>query len=327
MRLRSKLLPLIGLIILFGPACYTATITGTVKGPDGAPFEGAFVQAQNTKTRMWFIVLTDSQGRYRVEKVPAGEYNISTKVTGFRSDPKPGVALTADQDASFDFALQKAPIRWNELSIYQAKQLLPASTGKDTLFAQCFVCHGFQTRMASARRDADGWRDRVQFMRDAMHFSLSWRFTDEDARDVATYLNSLYGQDSVLTKSPADMPHYKETLRPFSSEAMNIAYVEYDMPGPSRMPFSAAPANDGSIWIPNFGIANKITRLNPKTAEMQDFTVPNEGTAAVHSAIAAPDGSVWLTEQASDKLGRWDPITQKITEYRDAYAAGMEGRE
>ena len=32
-----------------------ATITGTVKSPDGTPFEGAFVQAQNAKTRMTFM--------------------------------------------------------------------------------------------------------------------------------------------------------------------------------------------------------------------------------------------------------------------------------
>src|SRR6266571_3597528 len=149
MRLRSRLLPLIGLVIFFGPTCYPATITGTVKGPDGAPFEGAFVQAQNTKMRMAFIVLTDSQGRYRIENLTAGEYQVQIKATGYRADPRSGVSLTADQNASFDFALQKAAIRWNELSIYQAKQLLPASTGKDVLFQRCFVCHGFQTRMAS----------------------------------------------------------------------------------------------------------------------------------------------------------------------------------
>ena len=33
--------------------------------------------------------------------------------------------------------------------------------------------------------------------------------------------------------------------------------------------------------------------------------------------MPAPDGSVWLTEQGSNKLGRWDPQTQKITEYQD----------
>src|ERR1700731_3635509 len=203
MRYHKKLLALISLVLL-APSGHAATLTGTVKGPDGAPFEGAFVQAQNTKTRMWFIVLTDSQGRYRVEKVPAGEYNISTKTTGFRSDPRPGVTLAADQDASFDFALQKANIRWNELSIYQLKQLAPASTGKDVLFTQCFVCHGFQTRMASVRRDEDGWKDRVQFMRDAMHFSLGWRFDDKKAADVVSFLNSSFGTEATVPRSPAD---------------------------------------------------------------------------------------------------------------------------
>ena len=147
-------------------------------------------------------------------------------------------------------------------------------------------------------------------MRTAMYFNLPY-LTDQDAADLASYLARLFGPDSVLTKSPVDMPGYKETVRPFSSDAMNIVYVEYDMPGPSRMPFSAAPAKDGNIWIPNFGVANKITRLDPKTGEMQDFSVPNVGTAAIHSAVPAADGSVWLAEQGSDKLGRWDPTTQK----------------
>ena len=35
---------------------------------------------------------------------------------------------------------------------------------------------------------------------------------------------------------------------------------------------------------------------------MEDFPVPNAGTAAVHSAVEAPDGSVWLAEQAPNKL-------------------------
>jgi len=91
------------------------------------------------------------------------------------------------------------------------------------------------------------------------------------------------------------------------------------------MPFDANPSKDGNIWIPDFAVANKITRLDPKTGAMQDFTVPNIGTAAIHSAVAAPDGSVWLAEQGSNKLGRWDPTTQKITEYQDAYVPGKLG--
>jgi len=327
MRPQARLLVVTGLVLYLAASCFGATVSGTIKGPDGAPLEGVFVQARNTKTKITAFVLSDRQGRYRLEKLTAGEYQVQVKASGFRADPQNGVTLTADQNATFDFALAPAAVRWNELSIYQAKKLWPNEKAKETIFARCFICHGFQTRMASVRRDADGWQDRVQFMRDAMHFSLSWRFTDGDAADVAGYLNKLYGQESVLAKSAADAPGYKETLRPFTGDAMNIAYVEYDMPGPSRMPFSAAPAKDGSVWIPNFGIANKISRLDPKTGEIQDYPVPNEGTAAVHSAIAAADGSVWLTEQASNKLGRWDPVTKKITEYQDTYLPGKEGTE
>ena len=316
-----------GLAITFSAPCLGATLSGTVKGPDGTPLQGVFVEAQNSKTKMSFIVLSDSHGHYKVDKLPGGDYRVQVKATGFRGDPKNGLALTDEQNAAMDFSLTLAPVRWNELSIYQAKKLWPEDKAKQTIFTKCFICHGFQTRMASVRRDAEGWKDRVQFMRDAMHFSLSYRINDQDAEEVAAYLNKLYGAETDFPKTPTELPGYRETVRPFSSDAMNIAYVEYEMPGPSRMPFSAAPAKDGSVWIPNFGIGNKITRLNPKTAEMQDFPVPNVGTAAVHSAVAAPDGSVWLTEQASDKLGRWDPVTQKITEYQDAYRPGMEGRE
>lgn len=313
--------------VSLGASSYGATLSGTVKDPSGAPFEGAFVQAQNTKTKMTFMVLSNKQGHYHVETLPAGEYEVQIKATGYRSDPRKGVTLQADQNASFDFPLQKTPVRWNELSIYQAKMLWPESKAKDTIFDKCFICHGFQTRMATVMRDADGWKNSVQYMRNSMHFSLSWRFTDQDAAEVSSYLNSLYGPESVLPKSPEDTPKYKESLRPFTSEAMNIAYVEYDMPGPNRMPFSAAPAKDGYIWIPNFGAANKISRLDPKTGEIKDFSAPNVGTAAIHSAFPAPDGSVWLAEQGSNKLGRWDPVTQKITEYQDVYIPGQEGTE
>jgi virginiamycin B lyase len=83
------------------------------------------------------------------------------------------------------------------------------------------------------------------------------------------------------------------------------------------MPWSAHPDKDGTFWIPYYGRANKIANLNPDTGEVKEYPVPNMGTAAIHSAVPAPDGSVWLTEQGSNKLGRWDPKTKTITEYPD----------
>src|SRR3984893_17259625 len=85
MRSPSKLLVLMSLVVLLSSLCSGATITGTVKTPDGAPFEGALAQAQNTKTRIATVVLSDSQGRYRIEKLPAGEYRGGGRAGGYRS--------------------------------------------------------------------------------------------------------------------------------------------------------------------------------------------------------------------------------------------------
>src|ERR1700730_5288307 len=116
MQPQRKVLSLINLILFFGSACHAATITGTVNGADGGPFQGAFVEAQNAKTRITVIVLSDSQGRYRIPDLAAGDYRLQIRVVGYRADPHNPVTLAANQNASFDFALQMGIVRWNEIS-------------------------------------------------------------------------------------------------------------------------------------------------------------------------------------------------------------------
>jgi len=328
MKVASKCLGLLIVFLFLASFDQAATVTGTVKGPDGAPFRGAFVQAQNTATRMLTSVLTDKDGRYQMENLPAGKYQLQIRAIGFRANPRSDVNLAADQAASYDFALAQGMVRWADLSQYQGEVLLPDGKGKSLLVDRCFGCHGFQSRMVSVRRDEEGWRDRVNYMTEAMHFflgSFGIPFNDQNKADVTSYLNSVFGEDSTLPKSPTENPKYKETVRSFGDEAMKIVYVEYELPGPNRMPWSAFPDKNGNYWMPYYGRANKIGRLDPRTGEVQEYPVPNQGTAAIHSAVPAPDGSVWLTEQGANKLGRWDPKTGTITEYQDSYIPGKEG--
>src|SRR5882762_8084852 len=319
MRSASKLVAFLLLVAVFSSLVRAATVTGNVKGPDTTPFEGAFVQAINAKTHISVSVLTDKQGRYRVENLPAGEYQVRIRAVGFTTDPRSAVNLTADQNISFDFALQKGTVRWSDLSLYQGKRLLPEGKGKETLSANCYVCHGFQTRMASVRRDEAGWRDRVDYMRQAMAFQLSARFTDENENEVVSYLTSVFGQDSTAALSPADVPGYKDTVRPFSDEAMNIVYVEYDVSGSKGLPWSASPDKDGNFWMPYYGRGNEVARLNPNTGEVQHFSLPFEESAGVHSVVRATDGMVYFTEFALNKLAKLDPSTGKITEFPDSF--------
>jgi virginiamycin B lyase len=307
-------------LIATSQAAPAATISGTVTGPDSAAFRGAFVQARNAKTRITVSVLSDPQGHYRIESLAAGDYRLGVKAPGYKADQKTGIALTAEQAASYDIALQKGMVRWSDISMYQGKKLLPEARGKEVYFQHCMACHGFESRMAAVTRDEDSWRDRVNFMRDAMGFFVGdprFGFNDQKAEDVVYYLNHVFGEESVLPKSPADLPAYKDEVRPFSDKAMNLVYVEYELPGANRMPWSAHPDKTGHFWVPYYGRANAIARLDPATGAIQEFPAPNIGTAAIHSAVPAEDGSVWLTEQGTNKIGRWDPDTQKITEFQD----------
>jgi virginiamycin B lyase len=328
----ERILSLLSAVVLFTSFTYGATVTGSVKGPDGAPFKGAFVQAQNTKTRITVNVLSQKDGRYRFDDLPGGDYELRIRAIGYSADPRTEVTLAENKDVSFDWALQKGTVRWRDLSLYQGEKLLPNLQGKEMIFgptatfrdAPCQICHGFQTRMASTTRDAAGWRDRVNYMRENMHFLLA-SVTDQDAEKMVSFLTTAFGEDSVLPKSPADLPQYKSLARTFDDDAMNIVYVEYDLPGPNRMPWSAAPDKEGHVWMPYYGRANKIGRLDPETGEVREYEVPNPKTDAIHSAYPAADGTVWLAEFGVNKLGRWDPKTGKLTEYSDTYLPGKEG--
>ena len=328
MKFASKCFVVPALVFSLASFVQAATVAGTVKGPDGNSFRGAFVQARNTSTKVLVSVLTDKEGRYRIENLPAGNYQVQVKAVGYRTDPRADVNLTADQNATYEFALQQGTVRWSDLSQYQGEVLFPEAKGKDLLVGRCFACHGFQSRMASVRRDEEGWRDRVNYMVTTMHFflgGLGAPFNDQNAADVTTYMNSLFGEESVLPKSPADLPKYKDVVRSYVDDAMKIVYVEYEMPGPNRMPWSAFPDKNGNYWMPYYGKADMIGRLDPKTGEVQEYPVPFQGTAAIHSAVPAADGSVWLTEQGSNRIGRWDPATRAITEFQDPYIPGKEG--
>src|SRR5262249_1117831 len=198
-----------------------ATITGTVKGPDGAPFRGAFVQARNAQLKMTVSVLTDNQGRYVVENLPAGDYRLGIRAVGYTAAPKSSLKLAADQDLSAqDFALATGTVKWTDISILQGIELLPNDPAQNALLEDSMSFHGFQSKMAAVTGDLDGYRSRVAYMREAMRSSLADRrgFSDQQAEDIAYYMNKMFGYDSELPKSPAELPAYKSTLTQFSDE-------------------------------------------------------------------------------------------------------------
>src|SRR5712671_7458769 len=315
MRPATKVLGLVGLIFSLASFVCGATISGSVKGPDGKLFKGAFVEAQNLESRITVNVLSDKDGRYRVENLPEGQYQLIVRAVGYRFEPRTGINLAAEHNASYEIALEKGTVHWTDLSIYQGAQLLPEGRGRDRLTSTCFGCHGFQSRMAAQVRDETGWRDRVNYMRTSFGYLLG-KFNDEDRDNVTAYLTKYFGPDSPLPHSPAEMPKYEQVKQaPFSDEAMKMVYVTYDMPGANRFPGASKPERDGNVWIWEYR-GHWFGKLDPKTGQITEYSIPGVDQASNHTVVIGPDGMIWFSEQADNTIGKMDPATHKITRYR-----------
>jgi virginiamycin B lyase len=134
---------------------------------------------------------------------------------------------------------------------------------------------------------------------------------------VANWFNQVFGTDSTLPASPEDMPNFAEHRRgEFSDDGLKIEYRVYDLPRKRLFPFSARPADDGTVWIP-FYHQNSAGMLDPKTGEVKIYQVNNPGDplagrrAAIHS-VMPEEQVVWLAAADANKLGRMDRRTGEI---------------
>ena len=338
MRLLSrKTLFLMALAVSAVPLAMGATISGTVKGPDGAPFKGAFVEARHMTTGISTDVLSQEDGSYTVPDLPPGTYQLTIRAVGYKAEPHSETLKTSDQHANADFSLQKGKVQWSDLSVWQARELLPNGPGKEALFGSCFGCHNFQSRMATRRLDNDGWMDLVNYMRfTAVDFALGPKgvprpVNNQTAGEIAGYLTQVFGPDSTLPASPSDLPGYQATVHNFNSEAMNIVYTIYPLKDKSWLPFQAYPPSvqkgffsDGYIWAADYGNANRVVRINPETGENTTYMSPCPHAAGIHAIEIGPDGNAWFAEQGCNRVGEVNTKTGQVKQFDAPFIAQSE---
>ena len=88
----------------------SSSITGTVRDSTGAVIPGADVTVTNTATGVAQKATTNSDGDYLVAGVPAGTYNLSVSIKGFKTFQATGVILQVNQKARVDATMQVGEI-------------------------------------------------------------------------------------------------------------------------------------------------------------------------------------------------------------------------
>lgn len=85
-------------------------IEGRVTDPKGAMVVGATVTATDPVTNQTFTTITDQQGRYKIEGLPAGAYSIVVSAAGFSDARSEDVKVEEGAVAKLDIKLEIAPV-------------------------------------------------------------------------------------------------------------------------------------------------------------------------------------------------------------------------
>src|SRR5438132_6443382 len=84
----------------------TSSISGTVTDATGAVIAGAKATAKNTATGVVYTQTTTSAGLYSFPSLPAGNYDISVELSGFKTTHKTNNVLEVGTPLVVDVALQ-----------------------------------------------------------------------------------------------------------------------------------------------------------------------------------------------------------------------------
>src|ERR1700676_2666280 len=87
------------------------TLTRVVTDAAGSAVAGAFVQMRNAERRLNFMVITQEQGKYSIDRLPAGKYVVQAIGGEYQSAPSSPVEVAAGKASSIDLPLtvERAP--------------------------------------------------------------------------------------------------------------------------------------------------------------------------------------------------------------------------
>ena len=122
-------------VCLFGMASLTfgqgdrGTITGTVADPAGAVVAGASIEATNIETGGVYPSQTTSTGNYTIAQLPAGTYEVSVTVPGFKKYVRQGIVVQVAQTLRVDVGLEVGSAA-ESVTVNEAVALLKTESGE-----------------------------------------------------------------------------------------------------------------------------------------------------------------------------------------------------
>ena len=112
--MKSKKLPLFCLSLLLLSSLVLAqeigNFVGNVADEEGNPLPGVTITAKNSMTGLTQSTITNAQGRYRIERLTRGVYELTASLSGFKTSIKEKIELFSGGENRVDFKMEVGKI-------------------------------------------------------------------------------------------------------------------------------------------------------------------------------------------------------------------------
>lgn len=311
-----------------GPAT-AAELAGRLVDTDGAAIVGARVTVERGVPARGTTVFSDEQGRFAIEGLAEGEWALRVRRIGWRdlarsvAVPGSDLVLTLERETDATALAEQLPAnRWFALLLDQIED--PAH--REQFVRQCTYCH--QQGSAATRVPREDWQwEKVLSLMARMGGGLS----SEVREQVPGWFRAAYAPEHAIPLLTAGMgtPDFSP---PPSEEVRRAVIDEWVLGGRASMQHDLAVHPSGHVYSVDM-MQDQLFRLDPETGETRSFAIPDDGLplggvfatsgsplvpsanahVGPHSLQVAPDGAVWVTLALGNRLGRFDPASEKWT--------------
>src|ERR1700758_3572573 len=105
------------------------TITGTVSDPAGAVIASAAIEARNVATGAVYPVASSATGNYTIVQLPAGAYDLTVTVMGFKKFVRTGLMVEVAGTLRVDATLEVGSAT-ESVTVVEAAPLLKTEGGE-----------------------------------------------------------------------------------------------------------------------------------------------------------------------------------------------------
>ena len=330
------------------------TIAGVVTKSSGEAAVGAFVKVRNAQRKLTFMVISQAGGRFQVTNLPEGKYQIQGIADGLQSEPPATTDLAAGQHATANLTLgsrqgnaAKAPTSndYDRMAAWNS-HLPKTSPGGDStkyMVVEYALSTGANPHDVASDSKGVAWvSERVngilgRFDPDSLTYT---RIAVPPGDSGRFYLSAIAvdAEDRVwmIDAANARLVRYDPKAQAFGFFSIpepdkGCGYC-VRRPPHERFLFNAIRFHpDGSVWGTQI-YGNQIVRLDPATKKTTAYPIPSHLKGLTKESGAHPYGmaidgnqKIWFAENGGARVGKLDPSTGQITEYKCRSATHVRG--